>query len=240
MKHFVIGDVHGNFDALMRLFYKLPNEIEPIFVGDLIDRGDKSKEIVAFVRENNYLCVRGNHEAMMIESGKQIIKAIRENKAISFYDLWLQNGGLKTFLSYGLVEFVDGTWQKKLNVTKALKAFEKDIEWMESLPLYLELPLEINNLPVVVSHAQVASVWEYKDIGILRKIFEDRALWNRKEVPKESAIFNIFGHTPQANGVMRGANFVNVDRGCYKKEEGFGKLSAFCIETQEVVEVCCK
>ncbi len=238
MKHFVIGDVHGNYDALKKLFEKLPSDAIPIFVGDLIDRGDKSKDVVAFVRENAFLCVKGNHEAMMIEYGTEIIKALKENRAIYLYDFWLQNGGFKTLLSYGLFQFIDDIWQKIYN-KESLELFENDIKWMQKLPVYIELGIKHNNLPVVISHAQIASVWEYKDIEPLQKHFEYFALWNRKEIPKKSPIFNVFGHTPQAKKVKIEKNFVNVDRGCYKKDTAFKKLAAYCIETQEVIEVSC-
>ncbi|MDK9693321.1 MAG: hypothetical protein OEL19_03605 [Sulfurimonas sp.] len=32
-------------------------------------------------------------------------------------------------------------------------------------------------------------------------------------------------------------NYANIDTGCYVKKEGYGTLSAFCIQTQEVVSV---
>ncbi|MDY3205617.1 MAG: metallophosphoesterase [Arcobacter sp.] len=64
---YVIGDVHGEFDSLRRLVNKFPKETKLIFVGDLVDRGKKSKEVVEFVKNNNFLYVLGNHEKMMIE-----------------------------------------------------------------------------------------------------------------------------------------------------------------------------
>jgi serine/threonine protein phosphatase 1 len=67
----VIGDVHGGFDTLIKLIEKLPND-NICFVGDLIDRGPKSAQVVDFVIENNYDCVLGNHEELMIHSEKYL------------------------------------------------------------------------------------------------------------------------------------------------------------------------
>ncbi|MCF6206994.1 MAG: metallophosphoesterase [Sulfurovum sp.] len=66
MHQYIIGDVHGEYDALMRLVAKLPKDAKLIFVGDLVDRGSRSADVVKFVRENAHSCVMGNHEEMMI------------------------------------------------------------------------------------------------------------------------------------------------------------------------------
>lgn len=64
MKKIFIGDVHGCYDELILLVEKLNinKNDEVIFVGDLINKGDKSFEVLKFVYENNYLSVWGNHE----------------------------------------------------------------------------------------------------------------------------------------------------------------------------------
>ncbi|MCT7603919.1 metallophosphoesterase [Aliarcobacter butzleri] len=61
---YIIGDVHGCYKSLIALIDKLPNKEKSkiCFVGDLVDRGMYSYEVVKFVMENNYDCVLGNHE----------------------------------------------------------------------------------------------------------------------------------------------------------------------------------
>jgi len=51
---FVVGDVHGCFYTLQKLLKKLPQDARVIFVGDLVDKGNYSKEVVEFVKLNNY------------------------------------------------------------------------------------------------------------------------------------------------------------------------------------------
>ncbi len=84
----IIGDVHGCFDELKRLLEKLGYQIQPtterntapsfgykvttpkerkvIFVGDLVDRGNKTPEVLrlvmSMVRAGIAYCVRGNHD----------------------------------------------------------------------------------------------------------------------------------------------------------------------------------
>jgi serine/threonine protein phosphatase 1 len=68
---FVIGDIHGDIDALFKLLACLPTlatDDTLVFLGDYIDRGPKSKEVVDYVRTlpNNtkakVVALRGNHE----------------------------------------------------------------------------------------------------------------------------------------------------------------------------------
>jgi len=47
----------------------------------------------------------------------------------------------------------------------------------------------------------------------------------------------IFGHTPTPFGAKIEEHYANIDTGCYVKKDGYGMLSAFCVETQEVVSV---
>ena len=75
-RRIIIGDVHGNFQALLRLLNRVApdSEDEVYFLGDLIDRGQQSLEVVDFVIKNNYQCLLGNHEYMLLKAltGKEV------------------------------------------------------------------------------------------------------------------------------------------------------------------------
>ncbi|WP_245957381.1 metallophosphoesterase [Chitinophaga flava] len=65
MRHFIIGDIHGCFDELMMLIQQmgLTDEDVLISLGDIIDRGNKSKEVYHFFRNRpGSLVLAGNHE----------------------------------------------------------------------------------------------------------------------------------------------------------------------------------
>lgn len=75
MKRYVIGDIHGCFDELVQLIQKIAEHagIEEsykiIFVGDYIDRGPKSRQVVALVRKLErigHAALMGNHEDMFV------------------------------------------------------------------------------------------------------------------------------------------------------------------------------
>ncbi len=72
MKTFVIGDVHGCFFELQKLLDKIgpSSEDRIIFLGDLVDRGPGSPEVVGYIMNHPRTCmsVVGNHELKHIHN----------------------------------------------------------------------------------------------------------------------------------------------------------------------------
>ena len=70
---FVIGDIHGCFDKLRALMDKIPINFKRdqlIFIGDYIDRGSRSIEVVDYLidlkkRVPGIIFLKGNHEDML-------------------------------------------------------------------------------------------------------------------------------------------------------------------------------
>lgn len=68
---FVIGDVHGCYDELMRLLDKAGASLSRqriVFVGDLINKGPESYKVLQFVRDQGLDCTIGNHELKFLKS----------------------------------------------------------------------------------------------------------------------------------------------------------------------------
>lgn len=66
----VTTDVHGCYEKLMRLLARENFSDEDILViaGDSVDRGPDSRKVLEFIRDNdNVICLRGNHEDMLIK-----------------------------------------------------------------------------------------------------------------------------------------------------------------------------
>ena len=91
---FAIGDIHGCFDSLKELIesnIKLDKNDKLILLGDYIDRGNKSKEVVDYIidlQEKGYdiTPLIGNHELLILETFED-----EKNKP-----KWIQNGGDET------------------------------------------------------------------------------------------------------------------------------------------------
>jgi serine/threonine protein phosphatase 1 len=93
--HIAIGDIHGMFLSLGTLLMKLPEEGELVFLGDYIDRGSGSKQVITYLqlidRVRPCIFLRGNHEQWAIDTASG---DPHDNQ------YWLSNGGMQTYDSY--------------------------------------------------------------------------------------------------------------------------------------------
>jgi len=229
--HYIIGDIHAEYKTLLSLVAKLPKNARLIFVGDLLSRGSQGKEVIAFVRENAFCCIKGNHEEYFLKFGSLFLKEV-ENQKESSSLIWGYTSISSTLRSYGLLE------KESTRITlnqEGLEQMKKDMEWVEKLPTYFELgQIKGYPLPVVVTHAPVDKYWLFKDSH--PDYFAFYTMNNRYFPSISAPIFNIFGHIPQ-DEVVFGVNFVAIDTGCGRGEDR--KLSAYCVESREVVTVGC-
>ena len=231
--HYIIGDIHGEYQKLLDLVAKLPKEAKLIFVGDLIDRGLQSRELIAYIRTTNHQVVRGNHEQFMIEDGQILIDKLLADEELTMSNTWVFAGGIETLLSYGLLEKQEDTYQF-IKDLEGIEALQSDIDWMKCLPLYIKMENPHNpNLPIVISHASIGDFWDLEETNY--KHFEFYIMSNRRRPSADASIFNIYGHV-NVSSVVMGSNFVSLDTGC-GRTDGSGKLSAYCVETREVFEV---
>ena len=98
-----IGDIHGEIRLLDRLLENIlrfrPEQI--IFVGDYIDRGPGSREVIDRIMglEGSKACLMGNHEMMMLHAMDDM------GYGYSPVELWYYNGGEATLQSFGCTSF---------------------------------------------------------------------------------------------------------------------------------------
>jgi len=98
-KTFVIGDIHGCHQALMELWHKISpisEEDTVVFLGDYIDRGPDSRQVIDEIlgikkRLPRVITLMGNHEQMLLH--------FLEGKEEAPY---LEVGGTETLASYGI------------------------------------------------------------------------------------------------------------------------------------------
>jgi predicted phosphodiesterase len=64
MKYAILADIHGNLEALTSILEdaKEQNVDENICLGDIVGYGANPEECVKLIRENNFMCVAGNHD----------------------------------------------------------------------------------------------------------------------------------------------------------------------------------
>lgn len=200
---YIIGDVHGCYKSLLALIEQLPNKQNSkiIFVGDLVDRENDSYNVIKFIIENKYDCVKGNHEDMLLEFGPTKEEPLVNDESRD----WLYRcGGNETLKSY-----------------KTREEYFEHYDFLNSLPLYLEYKnyKTEDNRYLVVSHSTIGRVWELRNSQdkIDKEIFEKHIMWSRKSSIDMKEIFNVYGHTiydePNITPYSMG-----IDLGCFHKK----------------------
>ena len=115
-KAYVIGDIHGYHEQLIRLQKKIEDDAKLlkgkkllIYLGDYIDRGPAVKDCIQSLidfKPPNFTVVYllGNHEQMLLD--------FLADKKSSLY-LWISNGGLETLENYGnkMEQYIDESMQ---------------------------------------------------------------------------------------------------------------------------------
>jgi len=233
----VIGDIHGCYDALLRLGRTLgydddfnhPDGRIPAFVGDLINRGPDSVSVVRLVsqlrREARAVSVLGNHDEAML-------------RYLQGLDVNLDDGGMR----------------KTIATFEALpdaSLFMDDLRRLyESTPLCVML----DEGKLMLVHAGIED-WilaryklpeEAEKIGFddpkihhfllhgdaIGKSPEGKTLRRDWAADYQGPAFVVYGHTPQAEALVR-YRTVNIDTGAYRG----GKLTALRWPEIEIVQV---
>tara|TARA_B100001063_G_scaffold245586_1_gene281683 strand:+ start:4325 stop:5020 length:696 start_codon:yes stop_codon:yes gene_type:complete len=200
---YIISDVHGCYKSLLALIDKLPNKEKSkiCFVGDLVDRGNNSCDVVKLIMDNNYDCVLGNHEQVFIEHF-HMLENDRENPSLS---RWLfKTGGEQTVNSY-----------------TSKDEFYKQIEFLKKLPLYREYKNYKTNDEryLVVSHSCVGRKWHLRrrENKKEKDLFKIQLLWSRYKNFDNKKIFNVYGHTIFEEPIINEYS-CGIDLGCYKRK----------------------
>ena len=141
---YAIPDIHGEYYALENAIaamhkdgYNSAQDLI-VFTGDLIDRGQMSKQVLDKVKElvdsGAAKAISGNHESFAIDY-------YTKNRGFDLWALWAWNGGLDTIESYAP--------EKQMS--------EDHIKFLGSLPRSLEIQ------GFFFSHAPVPQEWERSD-----------------------------------------------------------------------------
>lgn len=175
--HAIIADVAGQYDALMRLMVRIPKHLKVISVGDLMDRGPKSFEVMEFFYNNpQYIVLNSNHAHLMLDY-----------LTMGHYypsGCWYSNGGGATVRSFE---------KNGCNLEDETEA-QKWIDWMKSHPNTYETP----NL--FVSHAFFANWMFAKGLGPDNYggyAIEESILWNRTPPKPMDNKYQVCGHNSQ-------------------------------------------
>jgi serine/threonine protein phosphatase 1 len=212
-RRFVIPDIHGcerTFRRLLEQVIRMDKSDRIFLLGDIIDRGPRSKETIDTIRrfrEAGYdiLSVRGNHEDMFL-------KSCRDR---TYFHLWMLNGGHATLQSFGVEDACDIPLQYR----QFIESFPYCIELKDYILVHAGLNFSVAD-PFMDTEAMLWS----RETAVVKSRIGGRRL--------------IGGHTPLSRENIRyslSADRIMLDNGCvYKGEPGMGALAALELNAMQL------
>ncbi len=221
---YAIGDIHGRLDLLEDLLARIhrdtaarpPLPTRCIVLGDFIDRGPQSCEVMARLvglDGPGCLVLKGNHEAALLDT-------LRGDHDAA--ELWARFGGVATLASFGVpAADIDPDDSSQL-IALARRAIPAPLaEWLARRPLSLRAG------GYFFAHAGVRP-----GTALTRQVEAD-LLWIREDFTDSDAAHGavvVHGHSIREAGVEIRANRIGLDTGAYRT----GRLSAVGLEGDEV------
>ena len=227
-EHWVIPDIHGCAKTLRALVEDMikPSKHDWLyFLGDYIDRGPGSKEVIDYLiylqREDYSLrLLMGNHEDYLVKAYDEEFKL---KKILGFRQKnlkkkeWVFHGGKQTLESFKVHD---------------LRQFPVEyIEWMRNLEYYIEL----DHFFLVHAGFNFRNGNPFND--------KNSMLWIRDYEIDSSKVANkriVHGHVPVSLEFIdlsirnNSYKFIDLDNGCYMtKRDGFGNLVALELNSLE-------
>lgn len=201
-KVYIVGDLHGEITKLKKRLKEVNFNYSTdllVSVGDLVDRGEDSLSCLELIYEDWFVCVKGNHEQMMIDS------ILDYNEAI--INCWVNNGGMWYFHL---------TPEEREEVAISCKYL------LDSCPY--ELLLEHKGKKILITHGD----YPLDFYSPSTTMSPDNIIWNRSRIEDytkhnhtqriRDVDLAIFGHTPLKN-VTRSGNCIWIDTGaCFGKK----------------------
>lgn len=231
---YAIGDIHGRFDLLCDLLEQiredastLPDGTERtlVFLGDYIDRGFQSRQIVDLFLSDELsdfktVYLMGNHE-------QALLNFIQDP---SFGEKWALYGGSETLYSYGVQPPARGlasvgqavARDQWLSIWNQFRSSISD----QHLAFYRDLKFSYTIGDYIFVHAGLRP-----GVSIDQQL-EDDVIWIREEFLLDTEQFDklvVHGHTP-ADYIHHDDRRIGLDTGAYMT----GRLTAARFEADQV------
>ena len=204
-RFYAIGDIHGRLDLLQTLLAALDDTAPLVFLGDYIDRGIYSAQVLRHLyhlgatAHNRAICLKGNHEEMMLNFLDMPQKMHR---------IWMQNGGMQTLTSFGL----------STHEARAPEVVADDLRHAIGEPLLTWL----RGLPVIWTTGNVTAVHAALDPSQPSEAQSDRTcLWGHPGFPanpRKDGQWVVHGHTIMDEPHIRGG-VISIDTGAFATNE---------------------
>ncbi|OHT17456.1 Ser/Thr protein phosphatase [Tritrichomonas foetus] len=137
----ICGDIHGQFEDMLEIFKisGLPPYTKYLFLGDYVDRGHKSVEVIMLLCAlklkfpDSFYMIRGNHESMNITQ----IYGFQQEMQVKYRSESLYQEFAPLFNSIPLAAIIDDT---VFCVHGGLSQYAMDISVIEKINRFTEIP----------------------------------------------------------------------------------------------------
>jgi serine/threonine protein phosphatase 1 len=214
----VIGDVHGCYYTLKQLVEKIRNkypDIKIYCVGDLVDRGNNSFEVIEFVVAEKIQFTIGNHDFMFYSNMRDPFSLMAKS--------WNYNGAETTLSSY----------------TDKLDQMDEHLDVIINSPLFFNLD------DCFVSHAGISKSFKnnlpenfLSDDSSLKKILsndlynQNSIIWARGDLLNIGKL-QVVGHTHRKEVFFdKDANALYIDTTAY----GNNKLTSVIVDQNRLID----
>lgn len=246
----IIGDCHGCYYSLLDLLNKVQSKDSSakfIFLGDYVDRGRHSKEVIDLLiqlQREQHVCLRGNHDDVVdwilnkhsISDLIELTSSLAEEHVVLW---WLRNGFGATLKSYRVP-------YEHLDIKDVAMVFRQVVS-NEHKQFFRELPLYWSNDTHFVCHASYPIDREVpREAKFFKNELNNDTLWTRfgklvTSVTTKWDKIGVFGHTPTWCYISNQNNPVPVvqdkiriiDLGCFTG----GCLAAYCCQEDRFIIV---
>ncbi|WP_245709736.1 metallophosphoesterase family protein [Ruegeria halocynthiae] len=200
-KFYAIGDIHGRLDLLQTLLTALDDDCPLVFVGDYVDRGDYSAQVLRHLRhlsagpDKRAVCLKGNHEDMLLGFLDDPGRMER---------VWLHNGGAQTLASFGLADI-------DLSEPEVVAARLRQAMGQQLLDWLLYQPLTWTSGNVTVVHAALDPSHP------VNKQHARTCLWGHPQFPQKLRMdgqWIVHGHTIVAAPKIE-HDVISIDTGAF-------------------------
>ncbi len=230
-----IGDIHGQRTRLSELMSSIDDyrkqkpakEEHIVFLGDFVDRGPHSAQIIEYLSKrakkaknakHSEFFLHGNHEELLLEA---------LDHAGTRHDLWWRNGGMQTVESY--LKFQKVEYQENLNTEEKFNLFrehfpKRHLKFMHKLKDMHQVG------PLVFVHAGIRmdtplNEQKYQDMRWIRDPFLH---WEGER--KDFLVIHGHSITPSFKPEVH-KHRIAIDTGSYRLK---GKISAAIFEKNTV------
>jgi serine/threonine protein phosphatase 1 len=215
---FAISDIHGCYKPFYELvtnIIKLTKSDQLILLGDYVDRGESSKEVIDFILDLNkkgfnITSLTGNHEAMLLDSYSKP----------EIFPLWLMNGGAATLSSFGI--------QDIQNIDNKYLEFFSTLGYYRIIGNIIFVHAGFDDSAIDPFSEKQSMIWECR---------------NSYTHPVLSGKKIIHGHRPRTLTSIKKLlsekpDVIPIDTGCvYEKEIGYGMLTAIEVNSMTLFSV---